>query len=329
MYSTCLFCKADLGRNEVLEEFPIGRRVAFDAARGRLWAVCRACDRWNLSPLEERLEAIEDAERAYRDTRMRVSTENIGLARLSEGLELVRVGSPQRPEMAAWRYGDQFGRRRKRAMVAAGVGLGAFGTVIAGGAAVGIGIGAFAGLYGTIVDRIVHGDPKKVITTIPVEGGAPLEVRRKDATRTRLLGAGEGGAWRLEVKVEKRELVYVGDAAVRVAAGILPTLNRFGGTRRHVSGAVDFLERSGDVEHTFRNAAAAVAARPQPVGKLPYEIRLAMEMAAHEEAERRALEGELAELERAWQEAEEIAQIADNLLIPSSFDDWIRRLRGA
>jgi hypothetical protein len=44
--------------------------------------------------------------------------------------------------------------------------------------------------------------------------------------------------------------------------------------------------------------------------------RLALEMAAHEETERRALEGELAELEEAWREADEIAAIADALLNP-------------
>jgi hypothetical protein len=36
-------------------------------------------------------------------------------------------------------------------------------------------------------------------------------------------------------------------------------------------------------------------------------------MAANEDVERRALEGELAELEAAWREAEEIAAIADRL----------------
>jgi hypothetical protein len=49
MYSTCLFCNHDLGRNETLETFPIGRRLAFDAAKGRLWVVCKHCERWNLS----------------------------------------------------------------------------------------------------------------------------------------------------------------------------------------------------------------------------------------------------------------------------------------
>lgn len=40
---------------------------------------------------------------------------------------------------------------------------------------------------------------------------------------------------------------------------------------------------------------------------------LALEMALHEETERRALEGELVELEVCWREAKEIAQIADAL----------------
>jgi len=63
MYTTCMFCKKPLGSNEVLETFPVGRRLAFDAAKGRLWAVCMKCQRWNLTPLEERWEAVEDCER--------------------------------------------------------------------------------------------------------------------------------------------------------------------------------------------------------------------------------------------------------------------------
>ena len=114
MYSTCIFCHQPLGVNEVLEEFPVGRRLAFDPEKGRLWVVCRKCERWNLSPIEERWEAIEASECLFRDTRTRVSTENVGLARLREGLELVRIGKPLRPEFAAWRYGDQLQSRRGR-----------------------------------------------------------------------------------------------------------------------------------------------------------------------------------------------------------------------
>jgi hypothetical protein len=328
MYSTCLFCKSQLGRNEALQGFPVGRRVAFDASRGRLWVVCRACERWNLSAIDERWEAMEECERLFRDTRMRTSTENIGLARLREGLELVRVGSPQRPEMAAWRYGDQFGRRRKRAMVVGGLAVGALGVIYTGGLAAGLGLGAFS-WTAALVNRMVYGSPKAVVATAPGENGEPLSVRRSDIRRVRLQAVGDSRDWLLEIALRRNEIVYTGEEAVRVAAAILPAINRAGGNRRHVSGAVDFLEQAGGANATFQRAAALAPGRARrAIEKLPYEVRLALEMAAHEEAERRALEGELAELERAWHDAEEIAAISDNLLMPTSIDDWIRRLRG-
>ena len=50
-------------------------------------------------------------------------------------------------------------------------------------------------------------------------------------------------------------------------------------------------------------------------------------MALHEEQEMRALHGELWRLERAWEEAEEIAGIADNLLLPESTDEQLDALK--
>jgi hypothetical protein len=43
-------------------------------------------------------------------------------------------------------------------------------------------------------------------------------------------------------------------------------------------------------------------------------------MAVHEATERRALEGELARLAEEWKEAEEIADIADNLFVEPNDD---------
>ncbi|MEO8448301.1 MAG: hypothetical protein ABI647_00835 [Gemmatimonadota bacterium] len=37
----------------------VGRRSAFDSANGRLWVVCKKCDRWNLTPLGDRSEALD------------------------------------------------------------------------------------------------------------------------------------------------------------------------------------------------------------------------------------------------------------------------------
>jgi len=45
MFSTCIHCRKSLGANEAIEALPIGRRIAFDARHGRLWVVCRGCER--------------------------------------------------------------------------------------------------------------------------------------------------------------------------------------------------------------------------------------------------------------------------------------------
>lgn len=46
---------------------------------------------------------------------LRSATEHIGLARLEEGTELVRIGKPLLPEFAAWRYRGVFKKRYQRA----------------------------------------------------------------------------------------------------------------------------------------------------------------------------------------------------------------------
>jgi hypothetical protein len=132
MFSTCLHCTTRFGRNDRFEAFPVGRRLAFDPRRGRLWVVCPACARWNLSPLEERWEGIEAMERAFRDTRLRASTDQVGMARLPDGVVLIRIGDPLRPEMAAWRYGDQLGRRRNRQLLVTGAVVGSAAAIVGG-----------------------------------------------------------------------------------------------------------------------------------------------------------------------------------------------------
>jgi len=56
-------------------------------------------------------------------------------------------------------------------------------------------------------------------------------------------------------------------------------------------------------------------------------MRLAIEMAANEETERFALEGEMWLLEMAWREAEEIAAIADDLTTPVEIEHRLEELR--
>ena len=347
MYTHCLFCHSDLGTNEVIESFPIGRRLAFDAAQGRLWVVCRKCERWNLTPVEERWEAIEQCERLFSSTRLKVSTDNIGMTRVSEGLQLVRIGRPQRPEMAAWRYGDQFGRRRMRY-----VGYTVGGAVIAGGIVVAgpmMGVSVLGGGWGTfqLVNALMRLARDRVVRTrVAIPGfDKPTIIRGRDIKRI-VLGIDDDDRVTLRLPFSREQMVTEvtlrGDAALRAAGTILPAVNVKGGKKEEVQLAVQHLEATPDPVKLFAKSAGLGAARPTKgrkrlrstmtanetfIDRIPPTMLLAMEMAAHEDVERRAMEGELTMLEAAWRQAEEIAAISDNLFVPSSVESELDRLK--
>lgn len=331
MYSRCIRCHADLGRNGVLETFPVGERIAYDLDRGRMWVICPACRRWNLSPLLSRWEAMETAERRFRETSRRVSTENIGLARLREGLELVRVGDPLRDEFAAWRYADRFGRRRRQAALWAGGGLLAAGALVAGGTVLGIATGAvLAQLVNIPIQASRWVWSRRVVARVPDGLGGETEVRGSDLQRTRLRRAEGDRDWRLIVPLEGDEAELTGSRGLHTAGTLLTHVNLWGASRSEVERAVEALEEHGHPDGFFDEALREAAREGHgytPISGLPRDYRIPLEMAAHEESERRALEGELEELERAWREAEEIAAIADDLLLPEWVEQWIRRQR--
>lgn len=328
MFATCVYCHGALGANEVVEPFPVGRKLAFDSARGRLWVVCPRCARWNLSPLEERWEALDACERLYRGTPLKASTDNIGLARLSEGLQLVRVGQPTKPEFAAWRYGGELQRRRLRTWALYG-----------GSATLMLGLTALKW-----TDPGLH-------SAIPLAGAIPgalnywslyrlhlrriarvqfrdeqVTLRRSDIGNVKLeaAGAGEAGGadWQLNVLHKQGRSIVVGDDAKRLMGKLLTVTNEEGGSADTVRTAVQQLAEAGSADAFIRQYIATgkgVFSGSWREGSR--EQHLALEMALHEDTERAALEGDLAALERAWEEAEAIAAIADNLLVSA----WVRQ----
>ena len=352
MYSTCLFCHDKLGANEAVEHFPIGRRLAFDGGKGRLWVVCRKCERWNLSPIEERWEAIEECERAFRSTKMRVSTDEIGLARTREGLDLVRIGKPQRPEFAAWRYGDQFGRRRRRNMLrgtAVGVGLIAF--PLAG--MIGSAVTGIAGLsvlqFLPRVYLIMHRN--RIAARVRKPDGSFMLIRHNYLDGTVLLAPTGSQPWGLRIpdpvnpglmptapaKPNDRMVEMRGDAAVKAAEQLLPVMNAAGAPPPMVRTAVDLTIEYGTAESAFssisRLGQTKSAWRVWGVGTMlnavPEQMRLALEMLSHEESERYAMEVELETLKDAWREAEEIAAISDDMFLPASVQEKLGELKAS
>lgn len=324
MYSTCISCGGSLGKNSVLEQFPVGRRLAFDAHKGRLWVLCSSCRAWNLAPLEERWEAVETAERLFERALIGSSTENVALGRVTDGTELLRVGRVNRTELAAWRYGDRLlGRWKKRRRE--------FGMLAVGGAALGsIPMVGMAPVWTALAGWGAIDLARERRPLMRTRDGDP--VRRSYARRALLLPADTIEGWRLLVPRWRRApLELSGAEALRALRGFLPQINYLGGRTEQVSNAVNEIERLGSSERVLRESALELGhtqnmtnkhwwppAIPGRISRSHPVIQLALEMAANEEAERRALEGELSVLEQEWREAEEIAAIADNLLLPNT-----------
>lgn len=330
MYSRCISCNGRLGSNTAVEAFPFGRRLAFDQERGRLWVVCRRCSRWNLTPIEERWEAIEECELLFEGAVRRYSTENIGLARHGSGLDLVRVGRPKGGEFAFWRYGDVFTSRWIRNAVWAGVGavagtVGVYGTVVAGGATL-VGL---SGLYnaGFVLNLV------RPVAKVRRSRYETFTIRRKHLGKLCVVSH-EDGATELRLDWWGEPSVRItGEDVGPVLLKALPVLNR-SGSKADLDRAVgEILEKGGPAAY----AASALAderwkkwagVRPKPiesaevgyVSSIPVHLRLGLEMALAEQREEEALSGEMSALEAAWQEAEEIAAIADNLILP---ENWL------
>lgn len=370
MYSACLFCNAHLGENDQLPTFPVGCRIAFDEAKGRLWVICGRCTRWNLTPLEERWEAIEACERLYRGTRLRTSTDNIGLARLRSGVELVRIGPALLPEIASWRYGARLLQRDDHQR---DVGLIVRSTrLLARSAASAVVRSAYAAGLGSDVVLRMHtfGRGGAVLARASDERGRAITIRYAHIETAELIRPERDEPWRLRVQHDRGEATLTDAPGLRVAGKMLATLNFGAATEEDIERAASKLDDAGDPEHYFSrvaslairtswgrdpNAPSEGAAEPPArsfaerlalrlatrsfwahggtgsqelatLHRLPAIDRLALEMAANEDFERRALTGELAALRDAWRDAEEIAAIADNLLADEALAEFKRRL---
>jgi hypothetical protein len=334
MYSTCLHCNSSLGRNDVVEHFGVGRRLAFDESKGRLWVVCESCRRWNLTPLEERWEAIEECERLFRATRLRTSTDNIGLGRAAGGLDLVRIGMPQRKEIAAWRYGIALQRRWRShwRMIAdhaptlsMATSAGTILYISSGSAVISI---ASSAMSITISKLLKRNSERDIRARVVLPDGQVTDMRSLATSGvTMALEEASDGGWKLRCS-RGAETYYSREAdSMMTLRGVLAHRNAFGGDDATVARAVDRLVGS-DEAHDFirRLARAARTAGIDRLSAYPAEALLALEMAVHDESERRAMHGELAHLATEWEIAEEIAGIADDMFLPASITERLRTL---
>ena len=263
MYSTCLFCNSSLGANQQIAAFPVGHRLAYDPARGRLWVVCTRCGRWNLSPLEERWEAIDECERLFRGTRLRYSTDNVGLGRVGEHLELVRIGPALLPEIASWRYGSKIeqhiassnGKRRPNGLVRRGAGLPRW--LARRAAAALAGYATTVGLSDEAMLRLRtfrRGDA--VLARTIDDRGSPIVIRYAHLGGAELIRPDRDAPWRLVVRHDGGIAHLAEGVGLRTAGKMLASLNFGVASNAEVQHAIAKLDEAGDREGYFSRVAS-------------------------------------------------------------------------
>jgi hypothetical protein len=234
-------------------------------------------------------------------------------------------------------------------MIAAG-GAVAVGAIASGYAALGLFAGGGASFINMPIQALAAIRNRRVIARVPTPDGL-VPVTRGLLPHARIIRA-PGSDWQLSLdyrktpskggynwwayqprRRNKTTILLDSRDALPALAAILPTVNGSGGSKRHVQSAVKLVEEAGNATRVLENAASMAtkiswnAMSQGKLSKIPIEARLALEMVTHEDDERRALEGELAVLEARWKEAEEIAGISDNMFLPASVTEWMRKVR--
>lgn len=339
MFTRCLVCSTPFSPNETLEHFPLGTRIAFDPSRGRLWAICRQCRRWSLTPIEERWEALEELEKLVTDkARLLAQTDNIALLR-AHNLQIVRVGQANLTEEAWWRYGRELTQRRaKHKKVTTMATVGAAAAIWGGMAAGGL------GLFGAWIfwDKAPH---KITDAARWLRFGSTAwrgdDVCRKCGHRFRNVAYRDRGglyllpsghdhngyaalSYRCPSCGDFREggLQLEGQEAEHTLRRVLAYHHHAGATQARVVSATRLIEEAGSAPDLARILARDGGRR---LGDLKRTGAIALEIAANENSEQRLLELELADLEDHWRREEELASIIDGELTPLPLLEDLRR----
>jgi len=284
---------------------------------------------------------VEECERLFRVTRLRFHTDNIGLAQPRWGFELVRIGAALMPEIAAWRYGTKLlSRAPTIAGYAQRIGIN-HRTVMRLRTAprryevlarVKQGKSRITIRYAHLADAELFRPDHDEIWRLKVrhdKGLSMLEgVEAMKVARVLLTALNDGTAPESMVRAALLKLDDAGRTdnyftrvtalAVSTSWGRLPIVKTRMFQELTSPGERTLAERLivRLTSRSFWSQGGTGSEERSFLHRVPAVDRLALEMAANEDAERRALMGELAQLEEAWREAEEVAAIADHL-----FDD--------
>jgi hypothetical protein len=310
----CLFCRADMGKNDLLPELPAGSRFAFDPANARLWIVCPKCSRWNMAALDEseRRTAVARLESFYTAT-PRAELHGIGVADLEGRASLVRVGPGTWSQYSAWRYANRIRRRYLDQIISSVLVLVVIflilspsGEVVFGSwwaiAAIYVWLGGYLWKYA--LRPVFH---------MRDEQGKRRAVRLHHLKQASVSVKDSG--WRLLLRRDRGVSSLAGLDAIRALGRLLPHWNGRGHSESQLAEALDIIERAGGPAQLFatRLTPAWLGAGTHKLADLPPSFVLALQIAAQEESELRALRGELASVKLELEDAAATAHIAEEL----------------
>jgi len=325
MYTTCAFCGGSLGGDGGASGLAVGKRFAFDPWKSRAWVICASCARWNLTPFDDRLDTIQALEHMAGAGRVAASSDQVTLIRQG-GYDLVRIGKPPRVEMATWRYGERMkARRREHLKVYVPVAVVTVGAMVALNAAAGVGIGGFFGQLPGMIDGTatwIIGRRRVGIEAPMCQTCGRLMVLRAKHVQFARLTQTTHADLALLLSCPHCESIGAqieGPAAEQVLRSGMTYLHlkKRRAVKRKATEAAALLDRTGGPEELVRR----LAREERTVKALGIQQGLALEMAVDEQAE-------LRELERQWHEADEIAEIADNLGLEDAVEEQFHRLKG-
>ncbi len=334
--SRCLFCHRPFPENGQLAHMPLGRRIAYDPALGRLWAICEGCHRWTLMPMEDREAALYELERIARDhARLVAETAHVSLLHAGS-LALVRVGEAGLVEQAWWRYGKELRKRRASyESVRSKVTAATFGAVAY--------VGDMLGLTDWDVAIDWEDTPIADILRWRRFGWAAWHGRETCPFCNSTLVAlryelswwvyplrGEDGSLGVGIPCQRcdpwtPEKVYElqGDVAENVLRRVLAYQNIAGASERRITDAAEAIEHAGSAGEF----ALAATDKRESLWKMGQTGTVALEIALNETVERRMLDLEVRALEFLWRQEEELARIIDDELTPRRLlEAHLRRL---
>jgi hypothetical protein len=324
MFTSCGFCSGALGGDGGASGLGVGRRFSFDPWKSRAWVICQRCGRWNLTPFDERIDTINALDRMAASGRVAATTDQVALIRVGP-YDVVRVGQPPRVEMATWRYGERLkARQREKLKIVVPVAIVAVGLTVAINAASGGTVGVFMGQ----IPGISQGIYKGIIgyRKIPIESpicarcSQVMVLRAKHMVDARLQHTTSADLALLLICPSCRGLgaqIEGADAETALRSGLTyVNLRRTKRIRRKATEAALQVDAYGGAEAYL----VRQARREVKVSDYKGAEALALEMAVDEQVE-------LREIERQWHDAEEIADIADNLLVDPIVEEELRHLK--